>query len=138
LQTFWNAIHTNPGQFGSSSAEAAYVVPANFGFGFRAADDHIWGLFPASNDPQTAKIWNYTQLLLTRYNYRLNIIYDNQTVIGPTLNEYAKVYYYNQTIKWFLSRTIFFHKNILNVNYLANSLLYYNFWKSFSAIFFWL
>ena len=97
LQTFWDDIHTTPRQFGSSAAEAAYVVPANFGFGFRSVDDTIWGLFPATNYSYTAKIWSDTQLLLSRYQYRLNIIY-NTTVIEPTLNEYAKVFYYNQTV----------------------------------------
>ncbi len=99
LQTFWNDIHTTPGQFGSSPAEAAYVVPANFGFGFRSAEDTIWGLFPAANYSYTAKIWSDTQLLLAKYSNRLNIIFDNQTVIESTLNEYAKVFYYNQVVK---------------------------------------
>jgi len=98
LQMFWNAIHTNPGQFGSSPAEVAYVVPANLGFGFRNADDTIWGLFPATNDSFTGKIWSDTQLLLTSYHDGLNIIYDNSTIIEPTLDEYSKVFYYNQTI----------------------------------------
>ena len=64
LQTFWTDIHTNPEQFGSAPAEAAYVVPADFGFGFRNADDTIWGLFPANNYTYTQKIWDDTQNLL--------------------------------------------------------------------------
>ena len=98
LQKFWTDIHTNPEQFGSNPAEAAYVVPASFGFGFRSEDDHIWGIFPATSDKLTGKIWNDTQLLLTKYNGKLNIIYDNQAIVEPTLNEYARVFYYNQTI----------------------------------------
>ncbi len=98
LQTFWTAVHTDPDQFGSNPAEAAYVVPANFGFAFRSATDTIWGLFPASNDSFTAKIWSDTQLLLSRYNGKLNIIFYNQTLIQPTLNQYAQIYYYNQTV----------------------------------------
>jgi hypothetical protein len=98
FQNFWNVIHTNPGQFGSNTAEAAYVLPANFGFGFRNPDDNIWGLFPASNYSLTGKIWSDTQLLLTKYNARLNIIYDYPDITAPTLNEYSKVFYYNQTI----------------------------------------
>ena len=98
MQTFWTDVQTNHGQFGTNAAEAAYVVPVNFGFGFRNADDKIWGLFPASNDSYTAKIWSDTQLLLARYGSTLNIIYDNQAVIQPTLKEYAHVFYYNQTV----------------------------------------
>ena len=98
LQTFWTDIHTNPEQFGSTPAEVAYVVPADFGFGFRNANDTIWGLFPADNYTSTQKIWNDTQSLLSRYDSKLNIIYDDPTVIGPTLNNYTKVFYWNQTI----------------------------------------
>jgi hypothetical protein len=98
LQTFWSEIHTNPGQFGSNTAEGAYVVPANFGFGFRNPDDTIWGLFPAANYPSTGKIWNDTQILLACYYNRLNIIYDYPGIIAPTLNDYSKVFYWNQTI----------------------------------------
>ena len=98
LQKFWTDIHTNPGQFGSSPAQAAYVVPANFGFGFRSEGDTIWGLFPATNYTYTAKIWGDTQFLMMKYPDQLNIIFDNQTIIHPTLNFYAKVFYYNQTI----------------------------------------
>jgi len=98
LQVFWSDIHTNPGQFGSNPAEAAYVLPANFGFGFRNPDDTIWGLFPATNDTSTGKIWNDTQILLATYDSKLNIIYDSPDVIGPTLNDYTKVFYWNQTI----------------------------------------
>jgi hypothetical protein len=98
LQKFWTTIHTNPSSFLPNPAEAAYVVPADFGFGFRNSSDTIWGLFPADNYTLTQKIWNDTQILLTRYNGKLNIIYDYPPVIEPTLNNYAKVFYWNQTV----------------------------------------
>ena len=82
LQTFWTDIHTNPGQFGSTPAEAAYVVPADFGFGFRNANDTIWGLFPADNFTLTQKIWDDTQILLAIYGDKLNIIYDDPKLLG--------------------------------------------------------
>ncbi|MGD0203772.1 MAG: hypothetical protein ABSC20_07715 [Candidatus Bathyarchaeia archaeon] len=98
LQKFWTAIHTNPGSFPSSPAEVAYVVPADFGFGFRNAKDTIWGLFPADNYTSTQKIWDDTQVLLAIYGDKLNIIYDDPEIIGPTLNNYVKVFYWNQTV----------------------------------------
>ena len=88
----------DPGQFGSTPAEAAYVVPADFGFGFRNANDTIWGLFPADNFTSTQKIWDDTQFLLAIYGDKLNIIYDDPEIIEPTLNNYAKVFYWNQTV----------------------------------------
>jgi len=98
LQKFWNDFHSNPGQFGSSSAEYAYVLPASFGFGFRNPDDTIWGLFPATDETGAGKVWNDTQLLLAIFDSRLNIIYDYPGLIEGTLKDYAKVFYWNQTI----------------------------------------
>ena len=95
LEKFWQEIHSNPGSFHSSHADVAYVIPADYGFGFRNANDTIWGLFPA--DALTQQIWNETQTLLTKYNSALNIIYDNPAIIGETLNSYTKVIYWNQT-----------------------------------------
>ena len=96
LQGFWNYAHANPSTFDSAMAQAAYVIPINYGFGFRGDTDTIWGLFPPDNF--SAKIYADVQTLLTQYNGKLNIIFDNQTVIGPTLNKYATVLYWNQTI----------------------------------------
>jgi len=98
LQIFWSNLSTNPRQLGSTPAKAAYIVPIDYGFGFRSASDSIWGLFSSSSEPDTAKIWSDTQTLLTMYPDTLNIIYDNQTIIKPTLHQYSKFFYYNQTV----------------------------------------
>jgi len=34
LKDFWNYVQSNPGEHGIDSAEVAYVVPADYGFGF--------------------------------------------------------------------------------------------------------
>jgi len=96
MENFWNQIHSNPSSFDSSKARVAYVVPENYGFGFRNPDDTIWGLFPA--DGVSSKIWNDTEFLLGKYGTNLNIIYDEPGVIDPTLKDYEKVFYWNQTI----------------------------------------
>ena len=86
----------NPGSFASSNFEVAYVIPKDYGFGFRNPNDTIWGLFPS--DLLTPKIWDDTTTLLNRYGTNLNIIYDDPEVIGPTMNNYTKVFYWNQTV----------------------------------------
>lgn len=96
LQKFWNNIHNNPSGFGSSPAEAAYVIPENYGFGFRGPTDTIWGLFPP--DSLTPKIWDDTTTLVNRYGADFNIIYDDPQVINATLNSYSQVFYWNQTV----------------------------------------
>ena len=96
LQKFWNVIHSNPASIAQNKATVAYVLPKDYGYGFRGSNDTIWGLFPADN--LTQKISLDVHTLLTRYYGNLNIIYDDPKIIGPTLSNYSRVYYWNQTI----------------------------------------
>jgi hypothetical protein len=95
LKRFWNTLHSNPASFGTNNPEAAYVVPADYGFGFRRPDDTIWGLFPP--DEYSAKIFNDAQTLIAAYGARLNILYDEPQT-APLLVNYTNVYYWNKTL----------------------------------------
>jgi hypothetical protein len=95
LQRFWNTLHSNPSSFGTNNAKVAYVVPADYGFGFRRPDDSIWGLFPADN--LSPKIYNDVLILTERYGAHLDIFYDEPIVV-PLLANYQEVFYWNQTI----------------------------------------
>ena len=95
LQHFWNMLHANPDSFGQNNAEAAYVVPADYGFGFRSATDTIWGLFPADN--LSAKIYSDVETLTARYGAKLNILYDEPRTAAE-LGNYSQVFFWNQTI----------------------------------------
>lgn len=95
LQKFWNTLHSNPGSFGSNKPEAAYIVPKDYGFGFRSSNDVIWGLFPA--DELSQKIYNDTNTLTAKYGSRYDILYDEPQV-GPLLGCYSIVFYWNQTV----------------------------------------
>ncbi len=97
LQKFWETLHSNPSSFGSNKAQVAYVVPADYGFGFRNPDDHIWGRF--SSDTLSAKIFNdVNNTLVSNYGARFDILYNEPQVIGPILKDYSKVFYWNQTL----------------------------------------
>jgi hypothetical protein len=96
LQKFWTTLHNDPGSFDSNKAEVAYVVPADYGFGFRNPNDTIWGLFPADN--QSAKIYADVETLTADYGSRFDILYDEPQIIVPLLDSYNKVFYWNQTI----------------------------------------
>ena len=95
LRLFWNKLQSNPSSFGSNNAEVAYIVPADYGFGFRKPDDNIWGLFPA--DDLSPKIYNDIQKLTGQYGAHLNILYDEPS-ITMLLPDYKEVFYWNQTI----------------------------------------
>jgi hypothetical protein len=97
LQKFWTNLHDDPGSFGSNNPDVAYVVPADYGFGFRNANDTIWGLFPA--DELSSKIFEDANIVLpAKYDSGFDIIYNEPEIIAPLLGNYSQVFYWNQTI----------------------------------------
>lgn len=96
LKRFWDTMNSNPDSFGSNKPEAAYVLPKDYGFGFRRIDDRIWGLFPSDN--LSKKILNDVQTLTNRYGAKFDILYDEPEVIAQLLHSYGTVFYWNQTI----------------------------------------
>ena len=93
LQQFWNQVVTKSTP-NSAHAEAALVLPNDYGSGLRSPTDKIWGFW--GPDDKSALIWNNTQTLLNKYGLRLDIIYDDPAF--PIEGNYSKVYYWNQTI----------------------------------------
>jgi hypothetical protein len=96
LKRFWDSTQSNPNSFGSSKAEVAYVLPKDYGFGFRGPQDTIWGLFNA--DSLSPKIWNDTLKLESLYGSRFNIIYDDNLNCTTINKMYSKVIFWNQTV----------------------------------------
>ncbi len=97
IHKFWNTLHNNPASLGSNEAEAAYIVPKDYGFGFRSPNDSIWGLKPA--DDLSQKIYDDTNNILPSiYGSRFDVLYDEPEIIAPLLKNYTAVYYWNQTI----------------------------------------
>jgi hypothetical protein len=96
LQDFWSYMQSNPQEHGVIRGEAAYVLPEDYGFGFRGPQDNIWGLWQADNLSQ--KVWNDANTLLDQYGSRLDIVYDKPQVINSIRNRYAHVFFWNETI----------------------------------------
>jgi hypothetical protein len=96
LQDFWNYIHSNPQAYGSVQGEVAYVVPKDYGFGFRRPNDKIWGLWQADNLSQ--KVWDDVNTLVDQYGSRLDIIYDEPHAIEAAKNQYSNLFFWNETI----------------------------------------
>jgi len=94
LERFWNEVVQNPNVVnGGVKAEAALVLPRNYGWGMRNPNDIIWGLWNANDTSQ--KIWTQLQGRLTQYGTKLDIIYEDAAY--PVDGKYANVYYWNQT-----------------------------------------
>ena len=96
LQDFWTYIHANPQAHGSVQGEVAYVVPKDYGFGFRGPDDKIWGLWQA--DSLSQKVWDDVNTLVDQYGSRLDIVYDEPEFLEAVKNCYDKLFFWNETI----------------------------------------
>ena len=98
LEDFWNYVNSNPDKHGTIEAEAVYVLPENFGFGFRNVDDTIWGLWCGSADERTEKIWGDVNQLLDVYGFGLDIVYSDPEFDDDLTWRYDEVFFWNETI----------------------------------------
>jgi len=96
LKDFWNYVHSNPQEHGVIQGEAAYVLPKGYGFGFRNAEDTIWGLWNA--DDLSQKVWDDANTLIAQYGSRLDIVYDEPEVMEAVRSRYDKLFFWNETI----------------------------------------
>jgi hypothetical protein len=94
LKKLWNEIKQNPSKTGETQAEAAFVLPKNYGWGMRRPDDGIWGFWGA--DEKSPQIWENSRKLLAQYGTRLDIVYDDPAF--PVTDKYPVIYYWNQTV----------------------------------------
>ena len=91
LQTFWNYHLVNPQP--QNVAEVAYVLPKDYGYGFRGPEDKIWGLW--GPDELSSRVWNDVLDLLEKYGTKLDIIYENAE--PSALQRYKELFYWNGT-----------------------------------------
>ena len=98
LEKFWNYVNDNPSKHGTAKATAVYVLPENFGFGFRSSDDNIWGLWSADTDERVEKIWSDVNQLLEEYGFSLDIVYSDPEFNDDLQQRYDEVFFWNETI----------------------------------------
>ena len=95
LEKFWKETVKNPVVFhGSKKAEAALVLPKNYGWGMRNPQDTIWAFW--GPDENSEQIWTISRQLLAQYGTGLDIVYDDSEF--PVTDQYEEIYYWNQTI----------------------------------------
>jgi hypothetical protein len=92
LERFWQYVQSHP-RPQPAADRVAYVVPKDYGFGFRSATDRIWGLWDADN--QSSQIWNQAQSLLGQYDDKLDIIYEDCLQLNTSA--YGRVIFWNGT-----------------------------------------
>jgi hypothetical protein len=91
MKRFWNYAKTNP-FIGTYPAEIAYVLPRDYGYGFRSQRDTLWGIWDTDN--LSSRIWNDTNRLLETYGSKIDFIYE--TAYGPQTISLP----YNELIFW--------------------------------------
>jgi hypothetical protein len=94
LERFWNEVVQNRSVVhGGIKAEAAFVLPRNYGWGMRNPNDTIWGLWNTNSTSE--QIWTQLQSKLAQYGSKLDIVYDDPSY--PVSGKYGQIYYWNQT-----------------------------------------
>ena len=92
LKQFWQYVQDNPRKSAPISDRVAYVLPKDYGYGFRGPNDKIWGLWEA--DAFSYNISKNVGTLLEEYGSELDIIYDDGLEPNNTYG-YSKLIYWN-------------------------------------------
>jgi len=91
LENFWNYRNDNPEKHGSLTADLAFVLPPDYGFGFRDPDDRVWRFW---RDHHSANMWSEVNALLDEYGSRLDIVYSD-----PEFNDKIEETY-DTVLRW--------------------------------------
>jgi hypothetical protein len=94
MEKFWNYV--NGASYTEFSAKTAYVLPRDYGYGFRGPNDKVWGLWEA--DVLSSKVWNDANNLLETYGKDLDIVYETKIGYEPITLPYDKLIFWNGTI----------------------------------------
>jgi hypothetical protein len=92
LKQFWQYVQDNPRKSAPIGDRAAYVLPKDYGYGFRGPNDKIWGLWEA--DSLSYELSKNVNSLLEEYGTKLDIIYDDGLQPDNTYG-YSKLIFWN-------------------------------------------
>ncbi len=93
MQQFWQYVCENPEDYGKTRGQTAFVLPKDYGWGFRKPEDKIWGLWAADNLSMT--IWENMNKLFEKYDLELDIVYNDPQF---SYENYSEVYLHNSII----------------------------------------
>lgn len=95
MKRFWNYMNTGH-DTEKFQAKTAYVLPRDYGYGFRGPNDRVWGLWEA--DALSPKVWNDVNALLGQYGMNLDIVYETRIYVQRTNLPYDRLIFWNGTI----------------------------------------
>jgi hypothetical protein len=97
LKRFWQYATDNPIPSTPPSDRVAYVLPKDYGYGFRGPNDTIWGLWGADKYEHSVQISTEVGALIDEYQNRLDIIYDDGLKANSSYG-YSKLIFWNGTV----------------------------------------
>ena len=93
LRQFWNYTKKSPRTIQALSERVAFVLPEDYGYGFRGPNDKIWGFWEA--DALSLEISHHLGNFLEEYGTNLDIIYADDIKLSEL---YSKYIFWNGTI----------------------------------------
>ena len=96
IKNFSNYVANNaPKNADYKNVKTAYVLPADYGFGFRNPIDSVWGLWSGNN--QTRQIYNDISSLIQQKGANFDVVCDYPTLIADAKGRYDTLIYWNGT-----------------------------------------
>ena len=95
MEQFWNYVQDEP-PVGPYPADTAFVLPKDYGFGFRSPTDRIWGKWEA--DKLSQQIWEDVHALLETHVLSLDIVHETRIADTPMDLPYERLIFWNGTI----------------------------------------
>ena len=92
VKKFWN-YHKSKPQPRERTGETAYVLPKDYGYGFRGPNDKIWGLW--ESDTLSPIVWNELNQLVESHGSKLDVIYEDAK--PETRQRYKQLFFWNGT-----------------------------------------
>jgi hypothetical protein len=93
MKKFWQYVKDHPRPADLLNDRVAFVLPKDYGYGFRGPNDKVWGLW--ESDKLASTISEDLGALLREYGSKLDVIYDDGLELDHTYEQY---FFWNGTI----------------------------------------
>jgi hypothetical protein len=92
LERFWQYTKEHPRPADLLSGRVAFILPKDYGYGFRGPEDKVWGLW--EGDEFSLELSQTLGDLLKQYGTKIDVVYDDGLELDYA---YAKYYFWNGT-----------------------------------------
>jgi hypothetical protein len=86
MEQFWEYAQTHPRDSNQIEKRVAYVLPEDYGYGFRGPEDKIWGLWETTN--LSTEMSYHLGSYIEEYGTNLDIIYGSEITTNEIYEKY--------------------------------------------------